>query len=124
MKRTLERMTIGKKLVISFGVMLALTLGLSYSAQQIVSIMRQELRGAVEHEVKELDLVGQIKNNTTKMRFTQRGVVLYSMSGDTDLSNNNRKDFQVAHDDIRNKLQSLRALITSDQERSAVSDME
>src|SRR5258708_363701 len=117
-------MTIGKKLIACFGGMLAFTLILGYTSMRAVNRTQDLLRSAIERDVKELDLVGQIQNSTTTMRFAQRGVVLYSMSGDTARADKNRKDFLTERDEVQGRLQSLKTMVASEQGQRAVTDMQ
>jgi methyl-accepting chemotaxis protein/methyl-accepting chemotaxis protein-1 (serine sensor receptor) len=117
-------MTIGKKLLACLTTMLALTIVLSYSAMHGINVLRDLLRAAINRDAESFDIISQIKNSTTKMRFTQRGVVLYSISGDQALADANRNDFHVSRDQVLRNLQTLRRLLTDPREQTAGSEME
>jgi hypothetical protein len=75
-------MTIGKKLMLAFGAMLALVLGLAYSSLSSTSSLGQELDTTVNVTAKKTDWIGQIDTATSDLRVGQRGVVLYSILKD------------------------------------------
>jgi methyl-accepting chemotaxis protein len=117
-------MTIGKKLAGTFAAILALAAGNSLvslrSAQSVGALFER----TVDSDAAALETVGRMKNSSTKLRFTQRGVVLYSMSGDTALADSNRRDFQTARDDVREAIRQLRALASDGGSLQAIEAME
>lgn len=104
--------------------MLVLTIVLSYSAMRGIGTVRDLLRSAINRDAKSLDIISQVKNSSTKMRFAQRGVVLYSMSGDQTLADKNRSEFQSSQQAVVQNLQDLRPLLVDARSQSAGSAME
>lgn len=74
-----SQMTIGKKLMLAFGAMLALTLGLAYSSLTSVDSLGTELNTATTNLAKKSALVSQLSVGVANMSRAQRGLVLYSM---------------------------------------------
>ncbi len=111
-------MTIGKKLISSFGAVAAAASINSFMALSGSATIAALLKSTVESDAKALEIVGGMKNSVTKMRFAQRGVVLYSMSGDTALADTNRKDFLTSRNAVSQALDQL----TSIQHDPAVTD--
>jgi len=118
------RVTIGKKLLACFTTMLGLSIVLSYSAMHGIGTVRDLLRSAIGRDAKSLDIISQIKNSSTKMRFAQRGVVLYSMSGDLERAEKNRKDFQAIRKQVVDNIQNLRPLLVDARSQTAGREME
>ena len=63
-----KRLTIGQKLTASFGVVLGLTLLLSYSSLATVSRLGRNLGVAVNEDAKVIQLIGEIKLNLQEMK--------------------------------------------------------
>ncbi len=117
-------MTIGKRLLASFAAIAAAASINSILAWRGTAAAGELLKKTISSDAGALELVGRMKNSTTKMRFAQRGVVLYSMSGDMPLADTNRRDFQSSRDDVMTALKELRAVQANAGIALSVDDME
>ena len=115
-----SRMTIGKKLTLCFGGMLALVLGLGYSSVSSVRVLSTELDEAVNKTARKTELAGQIQTTVSEMRAAQRGVVLFSMTKDAPKSEAAKDAFRSAATRIEKAIAELRPLVTTEAGRQAV----
>ena len=77
-----RRMTVGKKLAVSFGVVLALTCGLSYSSWETVSRLGGMLDRAVNENAKTANLIGAVRLNLHEMKEISTAIQFaYALSG-------------------------------------------
>jgi hypothetical protein len=70
---------IAKKPFMSFGVALALTLGLAYSSLRSLGHLSAALDTALNQTAQGAELAGQIDTSAAYLRTGQRGVILYSI---------------------------------------------
>jgi len=72
---------------------------------------------AVRRNATKLTIYSQIKTDIGAMRSAQRGVVMYSYAGATDLIAQNDAKFRATVDDMRHQLESVRGLLETDEEK-------
>jgi methyl-accepting chemotaxis protein len=116
--------TIGKRLLASFGAIAAAASINSILAWHGTAAAGELLKKTIGSDAGALELVGRMKNSTTKMRFAQRGVVLYSMSGDIPLADTNRRDFESSRNDVAAALKDLGAMQADAAIALSVDDMQ
>jgi methyl-accepting chemotaxis protein len=75
----MKSMTIGKKLFMSFGAALALTLGLAYSSLRSLGHLSAALDTALNQTARGTEIAGQMDTSAAYLRTGQRGVILYSI---------------------------------------------
>ncbi len=116
---TIEKMTIGKKLMLSFGGMLAVVLGLAYSSLSSISSLSGALNEAVNSEAKKLDLTGQLLRDLTDMDAAQRSVAWRASVNDPAGVEKYQQLFTVAYTKAANDLKEIQPLLQTDGERLA-----
>jgi methyl-accepting chemotaxis protein len=114
------QMTIGKKLMLAFGAMLMLTLGLAYSSLSSVSSLGKELDLGANVTGKKLDLAGQLRARIGDMRAAQRGVVIYAMMKDSALTQENKDHFHNYASDTEKLANEIQPLLTTEKGKQDV----
>ena len=104
------KMTIGKKLGISLGALLALTLGLGYVAWHAVSAMGEQLDTAVNKTSVKLDLIDETGQRLNDVSVSNRGVMLGYMNHDAGFVENNIKKMDAARKRVDEQMKELRPL--------------
>ncbi len=115
-----SQMTIGKKLMLAFGAVLALTLGLAYSSLTSINTLGAELDTAATKTAKKADLMSRISLGIANMSRAQRGLVLYSMLKDTSKAEQVGRPFLTTADNIEAQLAELRPLLETERAKQAV----
>ena len=114
------QLTIGKKLMLAFGAMLALTLGLAYSSLTSVDSLGKELHTASTDMAKKSELISQLSVGVANMSGAQRGLVLYSMLKETAKAEEVGRPFLTTADDMEKELTELRPLLVTERGKQAV----
>ena len=81
---SLIRMTIGKKLIGGTLTMLAVSAVSGYITSRIVGEVRDLAGRGLTNASKVMDSVGALNTRMALVRFAQRGVLLYTLAGDTE----------------------------------------
>ena len=119
-----SQMTIGKKLMLAFGLMMALIVGLGYSSLSSVGTLAGELDKAVNKTAKKTEMAGQMQSAVVEMRAGQRGLILFSMMKESAKAQSARQAFQGAVTRIEKVIADIRPLLTTDRGREAVNKIE
>ncbi|HWY49645.1 MAG TPA: methyl-accepting chemotaxis protein [Bryobacteraceae bacterium] len=120
----MSRMTIGKKLTISFGAMLAVALALAVSSLYSIGKLGGELDTAVDKHWRKAFLIEEIKSNFYKMRSCQRGVMLFSMHNLPDKARVNKEEFESRAAAVEQLLREGSDLLVTEPGRQNMSFME
>jgi methyl-accepting chemotaxis protein len=115
-----SQMTIGKKLMLCSGAMLALVIGLGYSSLSSVSTLSAELDSAVNKTSKKTELAGQIEAAVGDMKAGQRGLILFSMLKDAPKVETARDAFRSASTRIEKSVAEIRPMLATESGRQAV----
>ncbi|HPT29004.1 MAG TPA: methyl-accepting chemotaxis protein, partial [Bryobacteraceae bacterium] len=118
------QMTIGKKLMLSFGVLLALMMGLAYSSLSSGSTLSGELDTAVNKTARKTELAGQIQAAVSNMRAGQRGLILFSMLKDTSKAEMAREAFRTAAAGIEKSTAEIRPMLVTEAGLRAVDNIQ
>jgi methyl-accepting chemotaxis protein/methyl-accepting chemotaxis protein-1 (serine sensor receptor) len=110
-------MTVGKKLMLSVGAMMALVLVLAYSTLSSLDGLGQNLHTVITKTTKKVDLIGEVNVGISNMSRAQRGLVLYSMLKDPSKAEEVGKPFLTTADAIDKQLAELRPLIVVERGR-------
>jgi methyl-accepting chemotaxis protein/methyl-accepting chemotaxis protein-1 (serine sensor receptor) len=119
-----SQMTIGKKLMLAFGIMLALVIGLGYSSLSSVGNLAAELDKSANKTAKKTEMAGQMHVAVIEMRAGQRGLILFSMMKEPAKAQSARQAFQTASAHLEKLVADIRPLLSSDRGREAVSKVE
>ena len=114
-----SQLTVGKKLMISFGIMLALTLGLAYSSLTSISSLSADLNTAVNSSAKKLDGSAQLTIDTSDMFSLERGMAVRAITNETAIVEKYRRDFERLASEAEKDIKDILPLLTTDAGRRA-----
>jgi methyl-accepting chemotaxis protein len=106
-----EQMTIGKKLGLSLGALLALTLGLGYAAWHAASTLGEELDVAVTKTAPKLDYANAIGRRVSQLVAANRAVMLGYVNHDTAFAETNIKKMDDARKTLEERMKDIRPLL-------------
>ena len=115
-----SQMTIGKKLMLAFGVVLALVLGLAYSSLSSIGSLGKELDHVATVQARKTELIGQIDTATSDMRVGQRGLVLFSMLKDSAKAEGANQMYLTSAAKVEKAAAEVRPLLVSDQAKQSL----
>ncbi len=116
----ISQMTIGKKLMLAFAAMVALTLGLAWSGLSSVNSLGKAVDDCASVAGTKLDLAGQLRGTVGESRAAQRGLVLYTMMKDPALAQENRDHFQKYAAEAEKLIGQIQPLLTTEKDKKAV----
>src|SRR5215471_8454768 len=117
-------MTIGKKLMISFGGLLALMVALSYASLSSIGTLGSYLDEAANKTARKVELSGQIQTSVARMRAEVRNTILSTvMKADKDLKNS-RQNFQTERASVEAAVKEIRPMLLLDSGRRAADRIE
>lgn len=116
-----SQMTIGKKLTLAFGVMLALVLGLAYSALSSVGGLGEILDTQMNKTAKKTELSGLISTSSYQMRTGQRGIIIYSsVFKDPAKVEQGKELYRAGSDAMQKAIAEYRPLLSTEAGRQAL----
>jgi methyl-accepting chemotaxis protein/methyl-accepting chemotaxis protein-1 (serine sensor receptor) len=118
------KLTIPRKLMGCFGAMLLLTLVLAYLSASTEANIQTVSDRALQQSARVLDLVGEISTHLANMRFSQRGVILFSMVQDAPEVQLQALKLQKEVDGVRASLVQMRPLLTDARRLKSLDDFE
>jgi methyl-accepting chemotaxis protein/methyl-accepting chemotaxis protein-1 (serine sensor receptor) len=119
-----SQMTIGKKLTLCFSAFLVLMLGWGYSSLSSVSALSAALDKATNETARKTAMAGLLAADTSDMKASQRGMLLFSMLKDPASAARSKEMFQSAVADIRKLVTEIRPLLSTDSGRQDVDTLE
>ena len=119
-----SQMTNGKKLIISFGAALALTLVLGGTSMWLISSLGASLNKTTNVEARKQALATEIDMGESDMLAAERGILLRAMLKDSALVAQYNQDFQKATSSMKKNLDAMAPLIESEQGRKVISEIE
>ena len=114
-----SQMTISKKLMLSFGGMLTVVMGLAYTSLSSISGLGADLSEAMNSEAKKLDLTGQFLRDLTDMDASQRSAAWRVSVSDPVGMEKYAREYNTAYAKAANDLQGIRPLLQTGEERRA-----
>ena len=115
-----REMTIGKKLMIGFGGMLALVVGLTYISLNWIGSLNRELETALNKTAKKTQLAAQMDTVNAYLRAGQQGVILYSALKDPAMVQKSAAMFATYSDRMSKLVGDYKPLISSQKGLQAV----
>lgn len=115
-----SEMTIGKKLLIGFGGMLALVVGLTYISLTWIGSLNRELEIALNKTAKKTELAAQMDAVNAYLRAGQQGVILYSALKDPAMVQKSAARFVADSDRMSKLVGDYKPLIAPQKGRQAV----
>ena len=119
-----SKMTIGKKLMMCFGGVLVLVMGLAYSSLSSVGALGTALDQAVNKTAKKTEMIGQVQTAVSEMRAGQRGLILFSMLRDPAKVKMATDAFGSASTRIQKLLAEIRPMLVTDEGKQAVNTIQ
>jgi methyl-accepting chemotaxis protein len=120
----MSHMTIGKKLMLSFGAVLAVTLGLGIASLQAIGKLSSSLDESVNKAAKKLDLSFTLDVATSDMLAGQRGVLVYGYAKSPAGIAKAAELFQSAAARCDRATQEIRPLLLTDEGKRLTSELE
>ncbi|MCW5963119.1 MAG: MCP four helix bundle domain-containing protein [Bryobacterales bacterium] len=119
-----DKMTIGKKLSMSVGAMLLLTLILGGYALHTVRSLGESLTYAVTATATKLDLAQAASAKVQEMVSSQRGFLVATIGGNTGDAAENRQRMLAAHERMGSQVAEMRPLVETPDGRRALDSLE
>src|SRR5579862_605810 len=113
-------MTIGRKLNLSFGAMLAMTAALGGISLLSLERMNETLDNTANKVARRMDLAGGMQSSVALMRAGQRGVVLYSVAKDQSKARESDEMFRSAARRLEEQLNEFAPLVATEEGRKSV----
>lgn len=118
------QMTIGKKLTLAFGAVLALLLGLAYSDLSSVTSLGDLLSTEITQTSKKVQLAGDLSTYTYQMRTGQRGLVMYTMLKDSASVDQSKAMFEDGKQGLQRTIAELRPMLVVPVARQALDSID
>jgi methyl-accepting chemotaxis protein len=116
--------TVGKKLGISFGVLIALLLGLGLSSLNGVGKLQTALDVTGSQSARKIQLAGQIDTTESDLAAAERGMIMYAAGKDTAGLDESERKFQEAAALLRTAAEELRSLALLPQTKERIGVIE
>jgi methyl-accepting chemotaxis protein len=107
-------MTIGKKLALSFGAAIGVSLLMGGISLKIIYNLSSDLTRSVNTTVNSIDQIGNLTTALAGMRSAEAGFILFSSLNDTGQSENERQRFRDASSRIGAAIDSVRAVLPAE----------
>ena len=120
----IQRMTIGKKLMVSFGALVVLTLVLGFTSMSSITGLGSLLDTAVNKTSRKLDLAGRIRASVYSMRWSARGIVLSVALKDDEDHRKAVEAFRKSATEVRANLAEIRPMLVTAEGRTAADHIE
>ena len=114
---TLRQLTIAKKLIGGFLTMLAVSAVSGYLTGRIIGQVRDLAGHGLTNSTKIMDSVGALNTRMALVRFAQRGVLLYTLAGDTPEASGQRKRLDDTFREIHANIAELGPLVNTDHQQ-------
>ena len=119
-----SKMTIGKKLFISSGAALVLTLVVSFVAMQSIGSLAGILSDVINKTAKKQYLACAIETGESDALAAERGIVVGTLTKETALVEKNNREFGQAIDGMKKKVSEFIPLIVADEVRRQIEDVQ
>lgn len=113
------KITMGKRLTLIVGTILAITLVLSAAALYSISQMRRGYDEVVDRTARKIILAGQLNGISTRLGTSTIGYMMYTMTQALDKAESAKKDFSSDMAALEKVLGEFRTLIDNDDQRLA-----
>ncbi len=119
-----SQMTIGKKLILSFAGLLALSLIQAFTSLRSIGNLGSELQRAVNVTAKKIEVLQGMGRQFYEMQATARAIQLSYVNEDPDAVAKATKEFDSALANIREQINEQQQMAETDQGREAVRQIE
>jgi methyl-accepting chemotaxis protein len=110
-------MTICKKMMLIFGAIVIIAVGLAGSYLYSVTALGGELKTATGVTAKKIFLISELEGQLFRMRSCQRGVMLFFLYKMPDKVASNKAEFESRAEGVANLLTEIKPLLSTDQEK-------
>jgi len=117
-------MTIGKKLGLSLGILVILTLALGFVAWHAVSTLTEQLDTAINKTTAKIVLADQISQLTDEISADNRGLMLGYMAKDPKFVERNIEDMADKRRTVDEALQQIRPMLVTAEAKTATDNIE
>jgi len=118
------QMTIAKKLGISLGTLILLTLGLGYTAWRSVNNLSMELDTAIHKTALKVDLTANVGKRLNEVAVADRGVMLGYMNKDANFVQRNIQKMETARKLIDEQMKEMRPLLVTAEGKALMDGMD
>ena len=119
-----SQMTVGKKLLLSFGAILALLLLLGYSSFSAIGTLTQSLDTAVNSSAKKLAAAADFNGDASEMVALEARIGLRTMIGDSATAQKYDRRYSEKIESADRNLKEIRPLLVTDAGRAAADAMQ
>jgi methyl-accepting chemotaxis protein/methyl-accepting chemotaxis protein-1 (serine sensor receptor) len=120
----LANMTIVKKLGISLGILVLLTLGLGYVSWRAVTTLSMELDTAIHKTAVKVDLAANVGKSLNEVAAADRGIMLGYMNKNDDFVQRSKEKMDVARKRIDAQMNEMRTLLVTAQGKVLMEGMD
>jgi len=120
----MSQMNIGKKLILSFGGLLAVALGLSISSLFSVGKLGRALETATQVTAKKVFLSAELQGQLFRMRSCQSGVMLFAMHNLPDKVQSNKQEFETRAAGVEQLAREIKPLLKTEAGRNSIVSIE
>lgn len=120
----LAQMTIVKKLGVSLGLLVLLTIGLGYVSWRAVTNLSMELDTAIHKTAVKVDLIASVGKRLNEVAAADRGIMLGYMNKDDDFVERNREKMDAARKSIDEQMNEIRPLLVTAQGKALMDGMD
>jgi len=117
-------MTVGKKLIINFAVMLVLSLLLGISSVSAISTLSSSLETAVNATTRKIELIDALSNARSDMLAAQRGVIMFTFGKSPEGIEKAKRLFETAAQRWAGVLSDIRPLLVTDEAKRLTNQLE
>jgi len=118
-----RQMTIGKKLMLSFGAMLAVLIVLSAAALSAIASLKSRFEDTANKTAKEIILADNINTAVSNMFAGQRGLIIMRYAKDFDRMGTARDMFRNNADAVEKALEEIRPLVARPEVKELIADI-
>ena len=118
-----SQMTIGKKLMLAFGAVMALVFGLAYSSLNSIGNLAKELNTTGTLTARKAQIAADLALNAANMSQGQRGLVSYAVLKDPAHAEAAKQQFYSSAENMQKLLAELRPLLFVERARQSVENM-
>jgi methyl-accepting chemotaxis protein/methyl-accepting chemotaxis protein-1 (serine sensor receptor) len=116
-------MTFGKRLGLSLGASLLLTLVLGSTAWVYLSSLRDQVDAALGVEARKADLINEIRRNILGFRFGERGILLFTAANGAQKVQTSKEAFSTSMGQVTALIDELRPSLIAENDRQLVDEV-
>ncbi|MCL5746583.1 MAG: methyl-accepting chemotaxis protein, partial [Acidobacteria bacterium] len=119
----MQSMTIGKRLLLSFGVLVALLIAMGLASFNSIGTLNSTFNDAVNKTAAKAQLAEQINNYGTDMLAAQRGLIMNTYAKDAGRAESARHDFRRGAEALGARIDQITPLLERDEARRITAEI-